>query len=206
MTAQLILVGGLPGSGKTIVGKELAKAFGVYLDKDTVAENFSAALLVALGSNANDRESQIYLDQVRPLEYSTMMRLACENLDQGRSVVCSAPFVREFNDPSWVDNMRFEAEYHDAILRRVWVHADLSTMRIRIATRGSHRDTWKLANWDTYTQELPKEPPMHTNSINADLEVLDNGLDSEVYLKQNIAQLKRKWAMSADLPTRFPSP
>ena len=110
MTRKLILIGGIPGSGKTYIGKELARRIGLFVDKDTMSRFFTERMLQLLGSHLDDRESEIYLANVRNLEYETMMKHALENLELGRSVICSAPFIREFGDSQWLDVISLEAE------------------------------------------------------------------------------------------------
>jgi len=51
MTKKLVLIGGMPGSGKTYIGKELAKQAGLFVDKDNISRFFTEKILVDLGSN-----------------------------------------------------------------------------------------------------------------------------------------------------------
>ena len=84
MSKQFILIGGLPGSGKTHIGKILANDINaVYLDKDTISRDFTEAMLVEIGCSSDDRESELYLAKVRDHEYSTMMKIGMENLELG---------------------------------------------------------------------------------------------------------------------------
>lgn len=168
MTSKLILIGGVPGSGKTYIGKELAKHIGLFVDKDTISRFFVEPMLELLGSHADDRESDTYLSRVRSIEYETMMKHALENLELGHSVICSAPFIREFSDEQWLDDIQFEAELLDAAVVKVWIHVDPATARERIIARGASRDLWKLANWETYVSGIPQAAP------SADVLVIDN--------------------------------
>lgn len=78
-----VLVGGLPGSGKTYLGSEISRNIGLFLDKDTVTRSFSEALLESLQQPVNDRESPTYLAQVRPKEYETMKKSPWKILNWG---------------------------------------------------------------------------------------------------------------------------
>ena len=74
---------------KNTVGKKIAEQLRyVYLDKDTIAQPF----VEALNPIKNDRESTLYLNTIRPLEYQVLLDVAEENLRLGQSVVLSAPF------------------------------------------------------------------------------------------------------------------
>lgn len=168
MTSKLILIGGAPGSGKTYIGKELSRRVGLFVDKDTVSRFFAEPMLKLLGSHSDDRESETYLAHVRNIEYETMMKHALENLEGGHSVICSAPFIREFNDEQWLDDIQLEAELLDAEVVKVWIHVDPATARERIIARGAGRDLWKLANWDAYISGIPQSAP------SPDMLVIDN--------------------------------
>lgn len=167
---KLVLVGGVPGSGKTFIGKEITRRIGILVDKDTVSRFFTEALLTALGADKDDRESTTYLDAVRPLEYRTMLKHAIENLELGHTVVCAAPFINEFKDADWLADLELEVDLADAQLVKVWVAVDPTTARERIINRNATRDTWKLANWETYLAMTPHATPEGI----ADLHVLDN--------------------------------
>ena len=93
MAKRLILIGGMPGSGKTHIGKELARRIGLFVDKDTMSRFFTEEMLQLLGSHVDDRESETYLAHVRSVEYETMIKHALENIEIGHSVICSAPFI-----------------------------------------------------------------------------------------------------------------
>jgi predicted kinase len=175
---KLILVGGIPGSGKTLIGKRIASHIGMYIDKDTLSQDFSSELLSALGSHANDRESQVYMNNVRPIEYQSMIELAFENLVLGNSVVCSAPFIKEFGDKEWIEEMELRASVHYVQVVKVLVQVDIPTAYIRVKGRGESKDKFKLDDWETYSKALPKAPPsgfngvLIDNSVKNDMEVL----------------------------------
>lgn len=180
MSKKLILIGGMPGSGKTHIGKEIAKKKScVFIDKDTVSRFFTEAMLVSLGSSKNDRESDIYLSKVRDLEYDTMLKQAWENIQLNQNVICSAPFMGEFLNEKWLKNIDFEAKLNEASLLKLWINVDLPTARKRIIARNAGRDNWKIANWDTYIDSLPSKTP-------DDVTVIDNSATAESSLSSQI--------------------
>lgn len=188
MRNKLILVGGTPGSGKTYIGKEIAKKTGIFIDKDTVSRYFTETLLEKLGSHKNDRESTIYLENVRDLEYSTMMKLAIENLELGLNVICSAPFIKEYTSEDWLTDLELEAEIVDAELISVWVHADEMTARERLIGRAADRDNHKLSNWDEYIEQVKHVAPSGIDG----LIIIDNTNSAQTTLKDQIDKLLKK--------------
>lgn len=181
MRKKLILIGGMPGSGKTYIGIELARQLGVFIDKDTISRFFTEKMLTLLGSHVDDRESDVYLSNIRNLEYQTMMKHALENLEVNKNVICSAPFIHEFGDQEWLEDISFEAELIDSEVVKIWIHVDLPTARERIIARGASRDSWKLANWDDYVASLPESVPSEGDVI-----VIDNSQTPEVPLFEKI--------------------
>lgn len=145
----------------------------MFIDKDTISRFFTEKILTLLGSDANDRESNIYLSNVRNLEYQTMIKHALENLKVGKNVICSAPFISEFNDQDWLDDINLEAELIDSEVVKIWIHVDLPTARERIIARGATRDNWKLANWEDYIEQLPTNMP-DKDHASSDIIVIDN--------------------------------
>ena len=189
MAHKLVLVGGLAGSGKTYIGKEISKKVGIFIDKDTVSRFFAESLLEKLGSHKNDRESEVYLKHVRDLEYETMMKHAFENLELGHNVICSAPFIKEFkSNNDWLDNQELEAEIFDAELITIWIHADELTTRDRLVARAADRDNHKLANWDEYTSQVKHQPPEEIENIF----VIDNTSQQKETLPEQINKVIKK--------------
>ena len=188
MTHKLILIGGVAGSGKTYIGKELSKSTAIFIDKDTISRFFTESLLIALGSNKDDRESEIYSSKVRDLEYGTMMKHAFENIALGHNVICSAPFIAQYQDNDWISDLEFEVEILDAELVKIWIQADENTARERIIARGADRDNGKLSDWDSYVGSIDHNPP--TNLSN--LIVIDNTPSSSVTLSDQILSLTNR--------------
>jgi len=187
MTNKLILVGGVPGSGKTYIGKELSKARSVYIDKDTITKAFTEKLLEALGSHKDDRESDVYTNHVRAIEYEIMMKHAFENLGLHNNVVCSAPFIAQFNDDKWVKDVEFKSKISDGKLIKIWIHVDEKTARDRILARGADRDNGKLSNWDNYVTQVQHAPPSNVEN----LIVIDNTPSSNIPLSKQLESVIR---------------
>jgi predicted kinase len=153
--ADFLLIGGLAGCGKTSLGRELARLtkFALY-DKDTLTIPLVTSLLVALNSpfGADDRESDIYLRQVRPLEYGCLMDAVTESAGLGISTIAVAPFSKEMMDSDWRLNLQRKVGEHIRI-HYLWLRASEEVMRRRLVERDSKRDTHKLANWRNYADK-----------------------------------------------------
>lgn len=174
---KLIVVAGVAGSGKSYIGKEISKLIEncVYLDKDTQTRLMVDSFLFALGSNDTDRESSIYLEKIRPLEYDCMMKQAMENIELGKNVVVSAPFLKEFNEQEFFENLKFDLEFEDAHLKLVWVDTDPDSSRKRIIDRNAKRDEGKIKAWSEYINKVNHEIP----SIDEELFIFNNRLNPE---------------------------
>ncbi len=153
---HLVLVGGLAGCGKTTVAYELCRKtqFG-YFDKDTLTGRMIDMLLLARGGpeGRDERDSDYYTNEVRPLEYECLMNSVFENISLGNSTVATAPFMREFTDAEWRMHVKHSCETVSAKTVRihyVWVHATDEVMKRRLINRRAARDRHKLANWDTW--------------------------------------------------------
>ncbi len=188
--SELILVGGNPGTGKTTIGRLLAKTLGYALvDKDSATCAMTEGLLKALGCDKNDRESKPYVQQVKPLEYETILNIVKDNLDIGRSVICTAPFTSLFRDSQWIGQIESFVSIRATTLSLVWLTADVNVTRARIIHRAAAMDKWKMDFWQEYRKGLPVEPPSHERIILAD-NTLDNNMDNVVRL---ILDRLEKW-------------
>ncbi|MBB4917432.1 AAA family ATPase [Streptosporangium saharense] len=148
---HVIIIGGYAGSGKTELGRILARETGwSMLDKDTITRPVVEAALEILDLSPNDRESEDYLTKIRPREYEALMAAVEENLACGNSVIATAPFIREFNDAAWLARTEASFASKNAAISLVWVYCDPNTMHTYIRHRGAARDAAKLGNWSGY--------------------------------------------------------
>ncbi|MGW7439527.1 AAA family ATPase [Streptomyces sp. NPDC054849] len=151
----LVLVAGYAGSGKSEAGKMMSQATGwPLLDKDTLTRPLTESLLSHLNGDPDDRQSSLYSERVRPLEYESLMKACWENLECGVPVVAVAPFLAEVVDEQWAARTRRHCSRLGAGFEVVWVDSDASSMRERLTSRNAARDTWKLANWRHYLSSI----------------------------------------------------
>ncbi len=165
-TPHVVLIGGYAGSGKTELGRILARETGwPMLDKDTLTRPVVEVALEVLGCSPHDRESATYLDVIRPREYEALISAMTENVQCGTSAIVTAPFIRELHDTAWINRATATCQDMNAALSIVWVHCDATTMHTYIRHRGAARDAAKLENWNAYldTIDLEFRPPVpHT--------------------------------------------
>ncbi|MEU0401527.1 AAA family ATPase [Streptomyces sp. NPDC006197] len=146
-----VLVAGFAGSGKSEAGKLLSLATGwSLLDKDTLTRPLTESLLSALGGDPDDRQTPLYGEQVRPLEYDCLMKTCWENLEHGVPVIAVAPFLKEVADTQWTARLLRRCNRIGAAAEILWVDSDEASMQERLTARNARRDTWKLANWREY--------------------------------------------------------
>jgi predicted kinase len=119
-----------------------------------VANPATEHMLRRVGMDSADRESPLYRESIRPIEYGAMMDVAHENLDLGVSAICVAPFSREFRDPAWVTQERQRALGAGYALSLAWAVVEMASLRQRIVLRGEPRDAWKVAHWDDYLRSV----------------------------------------------------
>ncbi|NUT91244.1 MAG: GntR family transcriptional regulator [Saccharothrix sp.] len=154
-TPSVLLIGGFAGSGKTELGRILARQTGwPMLDKDTLTRPVVEAALEILGLSPNDRESEEYVTRIRPREYEALANAVSENVQCGTSVIATAPFIREFGDLAWIKRMEAACADMNAKLFIVWVACDAGTMHTYIRHRGAARDAYKLDNWESYIDSI----------------------------------------------------
>lgn len=185
---KLVLVGGFPGSGKTEVARMLAGVLdGTHFDKDALTRQATEAALISSGQPRWDRESDYYRTQIRPQEYATLLRTGVERFQWHHTVVLDAPFLAEAADENWLAWLRDTAAGLQARVVLVWIHADLPTMRQRIIDRRAERDTWKLANWEQWSQSVT----VYTGPIRHVIPVydIDNRREAEPYLGNQLAAI-----------------
>ena len=181
----LVLVGGYAGSGKTEFARFLGDVSGwAFLDKDSLTRRLVERLLSAMGGDPHDRHSDLYLKQVRPLEYKCLIDTAYDNIDCGISTILAAPFISELNDEAWMSRLINRCKAKGVEVAAIWVRCDVDSMREYIEFRDAPRDEWKLTHWDEYVQGLDTEnspPGVHLtidNRQGAAISIVDQTRDA----------------------------
>ena len=175
-TPRVLLIGGYAGSGKTELGRMIARETGwPMLDKDTLTRPVVEASLELMGHSPNDRESELYADKIRPREYEALASAMDENLSCGTSVIATAPFIREFGSTAWLSRTQASCAEHGAVVQVAWVYADPDTMHTYLRHRGAARDASKLADWPHYLSAINTEfrPAVDDHFL------IDNSVDSD---------------------------
>lgn len=190
MSRKLILIGGMPGSGKTYVGKKLAGRVGFFVDKD-ITRLLTEQLLESYGLSKHDCESETYVNQIKDFEYKTVIKIALDNIELGHSVVCCAPFIDEFNDSKWLNNINMEAERFCAEMIKIWIKVDLQTAYKRLVSRNAGQDQWKRTNWEDYIKTNPhilnQDIKENRNTI-----IIDNSHESNTPVAKQINEILPK--------------
>jgi predicted kinase len=152
---DVVLVGGYAGSGKTELGRILARrTHWAMLDKDSTTRPVVEAALSTIGLDPNDRSSEQYMSVVRPAEYEALLMGLRENLECGTSCIVTAPFVAEFGSEAWCERTRSWIASLGATAHFVWVACDADTMLSYVRTRGAGRDNRKLADWPAWIASI----------------------------------------------------
>ncbi len=190
---SITFVGGFAGSGKSEFARFLGSVTGwAILDKDTITRPLVEQLLLSLGEDINDRHTEVYRTRVRPFEYRCLLDAVEENLACGISTIVAAPFLREFDDTSWVERVRNRVRRYNASMSAVWVKCDVQSMYDYLAHRGAARDAWKLSNWEEYLTSIDAdfEPsfPHYTvdNRLNSAVALADQARDIALRMKNDV--------------------
>lgn len=188
---QLVIITGCAGSGKTTVGKELARQLGyAYIDKDTVTRDFTDFILTKLGSFDGDRESELYRTEVLPIEYRISFKLCREIIDTGCSAILTIPFISQIKDYTRWQSILREAKFKsDVQIKFIWIEHNIDTEKANIRKRAAARDQYKMAHWEEYAASVNGIAP--APEYDAFCYVNDCDINQEDALKEVIRWLKK---------------
>ncbi len=185
---KLIIVAGVSGAGKTSLARELARIFHhTYLAHETITRRSTGYILKGEGYSVHNRETESYINHIKPLEYATTFDVAIENLQLGNSVIVDIPFLEEVQDPYWLVN--FLNHYNLAMdkvdVRIIYVKCNRRQEYIRMKNRGNSKDTWKLENWDAYCESIFGSYPKHKADY---LYIFDNRAEGSIWQIQGVVE------------------
>ncbi|GAA4714767.1 AAA family ATPase [Brevibacillus fulvus] len=156
MKPYAIFLIGSAGSGKSTIGKRLATEYNFcYLDKDMVCNIFTGMLLEAKGYSPHERDGNpFYSEVVMDAEYTTLLHIANDNLQLGRSVVLDAPFLGYFSKRDYIRQLTAKYGWEHVTPFVLEVHVDFDVLKQRMAARGLQRDQWKIDHWQTFVEGI----------------------------------------------------
>lgn len=137
-----VLVGGHPGSGKTMFANGLAALTGwPVLDADRT---------VSLLSNAITGDEAV----LHACVTRTLLDVAETLAHSGTGAIVTAGFAEEFADSAWIAAAQNGFHLAGAGCEIVWLHSDQQSVQANLRLRGSSRDLRLLTDWDEGTGRL----------------------------------------------------
>lgn len=159
MKKKLILVAAPPACGKTYVSELISRSVEhiVYLDKDDLADLLRRSF--ELCGEKLDMDGQFYVENLRSVEYSTILHIAFSTLRFEDLVLLNAPLSKEVRDSDCMRSLKERAASLGAELVLVWVTVPLEVCYERMKKRNSDRDILKLENWNEYVKKIDYSAP-----------------------------------------------
>jgi len=128
----------------------------------------------------------LFFNVKQVLGYLTILDVSFENIALGNPVVVTAPFIKDFYDSTWINDMHQRVKSLNGELVLLWVRTDLDVLKKRMALRGEPRDKWKLDHWKEYVSSFPI-------SLSNDLTVtiVENSTMGETELYKSVRSMPR---------------
>ena len=153
-----VLLSGWPGSGKSTVGRALARRLGAALvDQDTVTGPLVSVVAGLVG--VDDLDDARLASPTRDARYETVGAVAEENLRVGLPVVLVAPFSRERRDLDAWQTLDLRLRAAGGLPLLVWLHLEPDVVVSRLRARGATRDVSKLADPASFLARLDRGTP-----------------------------------------------
>ncbi len=144
----LFLLGGLAGTGKSVLSRRLARALGARLASSDVIRKELAGRPLELRHPVPFGEG-IYGPELTTATYETLLARADEALGQGRSIVLDATFL----DPHWRERARDLAQSHDAEILLIECRCPPDVVYHRLLYRAQEPGQVSEATWAIYQEQ-----------------------------------------------------
>lgn len=183
--APVWVVAGPVGGGKSTVADLLLKYLNptpALLDKDTLYNPFDEAMLAEAGRSLGEREGAWYDEHIKKYAYAGLTATAREIRSKGCPVLLSGPFTSQIHDTNLWE--KWIAELGGGEVNLVWIKTDSETLRKRLESRSSSRDTEKLNKFDEYITSMQLDKPVSMPHI-----VIDNRLSADESLESQIKSM-----------------
>lgn len=150
---------GAPASGKSTTAVELARITGAaVLDQDSMTNPLVDVVAGVIGTSDYDDPRIARL--TRDARYECLLRVACDCLRSGVSVILIAPFTLERGDKAAWARLEDRLAEAGGEVRLVWIRLHPDLIIERLAGRGAVRDGDKLRDPATYLGTLNLDPPL----------------------------------------------
>lgn len=120
------------------------------IDKDLVGGQHGPRILELMGADPNDRDSPLFKQEVRDLDYRATLQVAAEQLRLGGSVALPGPWTRELVDGLLEQPDKLGLPPVPSVV--VWLSLSDAERRRRVEQRGNPLDRWKLRHWAAYAK------------------------------------------------------
>lgn len=185
MEKHLIFIGGEAGVGKSTIARVLKERINpvVVIDKDEFTSVFVDELLTSNGHSKGDRESDYYLNTVKPLEYKQIDSMVWHSIESS-SLIVTAPFFDCFFDEIWLERMKSLANFHAAKVSFLFITRHNYSIRLGLIERGAIRDGWKITNYTAYRKMIDPLIAAIRERNDIDFIDMDESINVDLVLKK----------------------
>lgn len=172
---KLILLGGMPASGKTTLGKKLSSHYSLpFLDKDTLCDLYTN-YVVKEKTFDGDRSSALYKNILRPLEYQILWKVSLEQVSLGLTPIVVAPFSSEFPSKLKLEELRetLKKTNPNTALVTILLAIDEDSVKNNMVLRNRTEDQDKISQWSSYFQEKLTQQDQSRENVDLVLEAND---------------------------------
>jgi len=186
----LLLVGGLAGTGKSVLARRLARALGVQLASSDVVRKELAGLPPESRRPVPFGEG-IYGQELTMATYEALLARADEALSAGRSLVLDATFL----DRSWRERARRLATSRSADVVLIECRCPPDVIYHRLLYRAQEPGQVSEATWAIYQEQRERYGERFTEVAQLPHLVVETDRPSAMVLDEVLRQLSLRWRL-----------